>query len=232
MTKTTPLESLHTQLGAEFTEYYGWTMPGSFSELNDELAGLENSSAAFDLCPFLRIAISGSDADIMIAAVFPDAGSISVNSWQWASQDKYIRVLRTANEYIAMVHPKVSEAVSERIRSIAARFNVNIADRTEKTAMIGIYGPDSYQSLGRIVPLDISQISEIGSILSVSFFMMNFTVVRGSWLGSDGVELICPVSAAKFATQAIEKYHKRENIIPAGVTCFDAAFEKYVFETI
>ncbi len=232
MIKTTPLESLHIQLGAEFTEYYGWTMPQSFAGLNDELAGLACSSAAFDLCPFSRISVSGSDCDEMITAAFPDAAAVCEDCWEWASADKQVRIAKTGEKYLVMVHPKVSSAILERLKSIGTRFKVNISDCTEKTAMIGIYGPDSYQTLSRIVPLDISGISERGSILTMSVFMMSFTVVRGSWLGTDGVELICPVSASKFATQAIEKYHKRENIVPAGVTCFDAAFEKYVFETV
>jgi len=232
MIKTTPLESLHIQLGAEFTEYYGWTMPGSFAGLNDELAGLANSSAAFDLCPFSRISVSGSECGEMITTAFPDMNPVCEDCWEWASNDKHIRIANTSDGYLIMAHPKVSAAAIERVRSVGEKFNVNIADRTEKTAMIGIYGPNAYQTLSRIVPLDISGISEKGSVLTLSVFMMSFTVVRGSWLGSDGVELICPVTAAKFATQAIEKYHKRENIIPAGVTCFDAAFEKYVFETV
>ncbi len=232
MIKTTPLESLHIQLGAEFTEYYGWTMPGSFAGLNDELAGLADSSAAFDLCPFSRVSVGGSDCDEMITAAFPDAPAVCEDCWEWASNDKQIRIAKTGEKYLVMIHPRIAVAAIDRIKSIGARFKVNISDTTDKTAMIGIYGPCAYNAMSKIVPMDMSGISEQGSVLSLSVFMMSFTVIRGSWLGTDGVELICPLSAAKFATQSLEKYHKRENIVPAGVTCFDAAFDKYVFETV
>lgn len=231
MVKTTPLESLHLQLGAEFIEYYGWMMPGSFSGIENELAGLAATSAAFDLSPFSRISLSGSDSDKVITAAFPSLNPVCVDCWEWANGDKNVRVAKTSNEYLIISHPGVSQSVYETLAEKARNSSANLSDRTDKTAMIGIYGPSSYPTLSRIVPLDISGISEQGSVLTVSLFMMSFTVIRGSWLGGEGVELICPNSAAKFATQAIEKYHKRENIVPAGVSCFDAAFEKYVFET-
>lgn len=230
MLKTTPLEQLHIQFGADFKEYHGWSMPYSYTMLETELAGLVNSSAAFDLCAFGRIAVSGSGAEDVVKAALPMAEEIAENHWGWASDYKQIRLVRTANEYLVLLHPLITAETAERIANIAKGLNASVTDRTEKTAMIGIYGPQAYETLSRIIPLDVSMLDE-SKVLSLSFFMMSFTVIRGSWLGIDGVELICPVNASKFATQAIEKYHNKENIIPAGMKCFDTAFNKYVDKT-
>ncbi|MFI4912489.1 MAG: hypothetical protein ACIAQZ_12555 [Sedimentisphaeraceae bacterium JB056] len=231
MLKTTPLETLHKQFDAEFTEYYGYSMPGSYSQLSKELDGLKQSSAAFDLCAFSRVAISGKDAEELLNTVFPKASLPSEECWDWASEDKKVRILNSSNEYLLLIHPQISDNILERVNSIASRMKVNITDKTEKTAMLGVYGPSSYEMIGSIIPLDITAL-EPGKVMNVSFFMMSLTMIRGSWLGSDGVELICPVGASKFATQAIGKYQKRESIVPAGTVCFEAAFEEYVSQTV
>lgn len=230
MLKTTPLESLHKQFNAVFTEYYGYSMPSSFFELSKELNGLRQSSAAFDLCAFSRVTVSGIDADELIKTAFDQATLPAIDAWYWGSPDKKTRILRSSKDYTVLLHPQISENILERINSIASRLTVTITDKTEKTAMLGIYGPTSFETLGKIIPMDISSLEQ-GKVMNVSFFMMSITIVRGSWLGGDGVELICPISASKFATQAIEKYQKRESIVPAGTVCFEAAFEEYVSQT-
>lgn len=230
MLKTTPLESLHKQFNAVFTEYYGYSMPSSFFELSKELNGLRQSSAAFDLCAFSRVTVSGIDADELIKTAFDQATLPAIDAWYWGSPDKKTRILRSSKDYTVLLHPQISENILERMNSIASRLTVTITDKTEKTAMLGIYGPTSFETLGKIVPMDIGNLEQ-GKVMNVSFFMMSITIVRGSWLGGDGVELICPISASKFATQAIEKYQKRESIVPAGTVCFEAAFEVYVSQT-
>jgi glycine cleavage system aminomethyltransferase T len=55
--------------------------------------------------------------------------------------------------------------------------------------------------------------------------MISVTALRGGWAGSDGLELICPTSAAGLAAGAIAKYHKQQNITPAGMDCLMRAIE-------
>lgn len=59
--------------------------------------------------------------------------------------------------------------------------------------------------------------------MSKSFFMISVTIIRGSWAGVDGIELLCPVSAASLAAGAVAKYRDRENIVSAGADCLNAA---------
>jgi aminomethyltransferase len=64
---------------------------------------------------------------------------------------------------------------------------------------------------------------ESQSIKNLSIFMMTITVLRGSWLGVDGIEIFGGATACKLAAGAIEKYHKREHITPAGMECLEIA---------
>jgi aminomethyltransferase len=61
------------------------------------------------------------------------------------------------------------------------------------------------------------------SVKNLSIFMMTITVLRGSWLGVDGIEIFGGATACKLAAGAIEKYHKREHITPAGMECLEIA---------
>jgi len=229
MLKTTPLKELHKQFDAEFTDYYGYSMPGSYSELSEELTGLRNCSAAFDLCAFSRVFVSGAESEQLILTALPYAQMPEDDAWSWGSQDKKIRIFNSGGVYTLLIHPQISENVIDKLNS-HKMIDAVAVDRTEKTVMLGLYGPSAYQTLSEMVPLDISGLGE-GKVMIVSFFMMSFTVIRGSWLGTDGVELICPVNASKFATQQIEKYQRRQSIIPAGTMCFEAAFKEYISQT-
>ena len=61
--------------------------------------------------------------------------------------------------------------------------------------------------------------SDVCSSDLMSFFMISITIIRGAWTDDDGIELICPASAAPLAAGAVAKYHARENITPAGMDC-------------
>ena len=64
--------------------------------------------------------------------------------------------------------------------------DVKIIDQTEKTGMLGIYGPNAVEAFDHIVPLGTEQM-EPQSIKSLSLFMMSITMIRGGWLGVDGI---------------------------------------------
>jgi len=100
--------------------------------------------------------------------------------------------------------------------------DVEIDDLTEKTAMLGVYGPRSIDAVGNILPFEVSGIEEY-ELTEISFFMINVVAIRGSWVGIEGMELLCPASVGPMAIGALEKYHKRENITPAGMDCLETA---------
>ena len=55
----------------------------------------------------------------------------------------------------------------------------------------------------------------------MSFMMLSFTLLRGSWLAADGVEVICPAAAGSLVAGAVAKYRHKYNITPAGMDCLN-----------
>lgn len=225
MSKSSPFETVHERMGANFAEYDGWLLPKDFGDPEAEAHSLEHGSAAFDLSSFGRITIKGNQASDLIDSLFEAGDKPEEGKWQWAgiggNPDKKLRVGKVKGSLLILTPPAVVGEVLSDIRSCSDEkhlSNVVITDITDKTAMLGVYGPQSVRAVDNILPFDISSI-EPESIVVMSFFMISITILRGSWCGTDGIELLCPSQAAPMAAGAVAKYHERENITAAGMDC-------------
>jgi len=221
MPLSSPLESVHKRMGANFSEYDGWSLPKDFGDPSAERAALENGCAAFDLSSFGRIAVKGNGADQVAKEVVGDpALPPAEGRWVWvgSGDGRRLRLGRVKGGWLVLTPPARRQEILTAVESIAGERQLSIADLTEKTAMLGIYGPRAVEAVDNILPLDISTV-EPASIRVMSFFMISVTIIRGAWTGGDGIELICPASAAPMAAGAVAKYHERQNITPAGMDC-------------
>jgi glycine cleavage system aminomethyltransferase T len=215
-------------MGAGFGEYDGWRLPKDFGDPAAERAALESGCAAFDLSSFGRITLKGGGAEEIVGALV--VALPAEERWCWSaaiSESAPLRIGRVRGGYLILTPPALRQDVLNRIQTLAdsTPSEVSIADMTEKTGMLGIYGPQSLAAVKKILPFDLSGIEPQG-ISVMSFFMITITILRGAWTGGDGVELICPASAAAMAAGAVAKYQQRENIVPAGMDCLLAALRR------
>ncbi len=225
MSLSSPFEAVHERMGANFAEYDGWRLPRDFGNPADERIALENGCAAFDLSSFGRIAVKGDGAEQAIGDVVGGQTPLPADGkWLWAAPntiDKRLRIGRVKGGYLVLTPPQQRQEVLAAVQKSANEkqlTGLSIADLTEKTAMLGIYGPGAAEAVNNILPFDISAI-EPTTITIMSFFMISITIIRGAWTDDDGIELICPAAAAPLAAGAVAKYHTRENITPAGMDC-------------
>ncbi len=225
MSLSSPFEAVHERVGANFAEYDGWRLPKDFGDPAAERAALENGCAAFDLSSFGRIAIKGDGAEQAVGDLVGNQTPLPADGqWVWAkltAANKRLRIGRVKGGYLVLTPPQQRQEVLAAVQSSAKEkqlTGLSIADLTEKTAMLGIYGPRAVEALNNILPFNVSAV-EPDSITVMSFFMISITIIRGAWTGGDGTELICPASAAPMAAGAVAKYHARENITPAGMDC-------------
>ena len=232
MSHPTPFEAVHQKLGATFADHFGWNMPSRFTDLTSELNSLYTASAVFDLSNFGRITIKGADSKQLLNcllatnldALFPD-------SWIWAiiccDQGTVIDIVRVAsvnNSFVIYTSPAKRQMVLDLAKQCAQKCapNTNIDSIAEKTGMLGLYGPRAVEAIIRILPFDIEHL-EPGDATAMSFFMMPITILRGSFAGTDGLELICPKGAAAMAASAISKYREKEGLTPAGFQSLESA---------
>ena len=231
MAKSSPFEVIHERLGATFSEYDGWRLVKDYGDEAEEGRALMEASAAFDLSSFGRITVSGVKSWEQLDHILAGKSEApKENGWIWGvagaeGEGGYVvRAARTNDGYMLLTRPSERDAVYGLVSSQAGNGfdEVKMTDITEQTGMLGIYGPGAFESVRKILPLDMSGL-EAGDVMKISFFMISVTILRGSWVGLDGVELICPASVGPMAAGAVAKYHKRANITPAGMECLENA---------
>jgi len=228
MAKSSPFESVHKALSANFAEYGQWSLPCDYGDTAGESRGLYENCAAFDLNSFCRISVKGPSAGELIDRLATaSAENLRDGRWMWSlicSETgrliDIVRIARIDSDFIIFCSPPKREQVLDAASSLAGDWQVT--DITETTAMFGLYGQGALGAISNILPFDISDI-ESGDVRTMSIIIMSVTVLRGSWIGVDGFEVLCPVSAAAMAAGAVAKYHKRENISPAGMECLSRA---------
>ena len=230
MLKTSPFDSVHRQLDARFSEYAGWSLPADFGDPQVEAQAISEHCAVVDLCSFGRIYLKGDPTKEVLNGVFSEkSGKFCADSWVWAKgsfdgEDILCRVVRINGDYIVLTPPEKTLIVQKTLEA-ASNGSVSMADMTEKTAMLGLYGPSAFESMRGVLPFDIDHL-DAGDVDKFSFFMIQFTLMRGSWLAADGLELICPAQAGPVAAGAVAKYRHKHNITPAGMDCLLEAMAK------
>lgn len=226
MAKSSPFEALHLQLGATMKDYDGWRLPSGYGSIEAERQALKSHCAAFDLSGFGRVSIKGPDAVKLLEKTgFSDLPLRASQEWKWATTGtQRCRIAALESEYIVFslpgwdFIPKADNLVKK------SNLDVQITDLSEKTALLGLYGPQAFTSMSNLLPFEIDEM-EPGAAMPMSFFMINFTLLRGSWLDGEGLELMGPASTAGLVGGAITKYHKKYNITPAGMDCLLAAMQ-------
>jgi aminomethyltransferase len=220
----TPFQGVHEQFNARFAEYDGWSMPADFGDVEGELKSLADNCVAYDLSSFGRISVSGTAAGEVIDELLTDkTGDLEDEKWVWGliNGENTVRVSLTDGKYTIFCSPGKRDSLLEMVNKIAREGTI-IDDITEKTGILGIYGLKAEDIVEKILPFDISDIGE-GGIRNISFFMMNITVIRGSWAGTKGFEIMCPKGACGMAAAAVGKYRDRENIAAGGMESLNIA---------
>jgi len=221
--RKSPFNNVHQQLGASFSNFDGWSLPADFGDTHLETEALSTRCAVVDLCSFGRIQISGKSAKETINRLFSTEKSIiAPDSWVWAKPvdhdpDTLCRIFRLNGGYTILTQPAQTDSICQWLASAAGE-GVSVTNVTEKTAMLGLYGPKAFESMRGVLPFDIDHL-EKGDAEKMSFMMLSFTLLRGSWLNGDGLELICPAAAGPLAAGAVAKYRHKHNITPAGMNC-------------
>jgi glycine cleavage system aminomethyltransferase T len=234
MIRTTPFESLHKRFNANFKNYHNWSLPADYSDTMLESEKLYSHCATFDLSSFGRIDISGSNAiELVKFLVSSNIDQLNEKKSCWAviANEKacivdIVRIIALKNSYLILTSPPKREAVLKIAQASLQQLGlagVSICDKTEETAAISLYGPASFELAKQILPMNLEELGSV-NVKELSLFMFNVIIIRGSWLGIDGIEIITSSKAASLAGMAIGKYEEKGMIKPAGMDCLNRAF--------
>ena len=229
--RKSPFDVVHQKLDANFSTFDGWSLPADFGDIQLESKALTESCAVVDLCSFGRIQISGKTAKETINNLFStENDKIRPDSWVWTKpvdhdNEALCRIFRLNGGYTLLTQPDQADSLCQWLES-TAKDGVSVTNVTNKTAMLGLYGPKAFDSMRGVLPFDIDHLDR-GDVEKMSLMMMSFTLLRGSWLNAEGLELICPAAAGPLAAGAVAKYRHKHNITPAGMNALSRAIEQH-----
>ncbi len=197
MALRTPLEEVHRDLGARFTEFGGWFMPLRYSSALRETIAVREAVGIFDVSHMGRIVISGGGARSFLNYATSNSipgrpgrtrYTLFLNNLGGIKDDDIAMVLEDT-KYILVVNAASREKIIswiDEVRESWGGSELSVEDETEETAMVAVQGPKAVQTvreiLGENLPgrkFRVAHLEDRGLVVS-----------RTGYTGEDGYEII------------------------------------------
>ncbi len=213
MNRTSPLNDLHVELGAKFTDFGGWSMPVQYESVVSEHMAVREASGWFDVSHLGRFRLSGPGAVDVIGAqttidshstpvgrsayglVLNEAGGIAddIVIWRVGEQD-FIVLPNAAN------HDMVLDRCAEG----------GPVDLRDTTALIAVQGPDAPGILAETTGFD-------GPRFSTSVPADGLIVAGTGYTGERGGEVIIDLDRVQGLVKALTE----RGAVPCGLGARD-----------
>ena len=204
--RRTGLFEQHSNLGARFVEFSGWTLPVQFTSIVKEHQAVRASAGVFDVSHMGRFELSGPDAHTYLQEVLSnDLDSINAGEAQYTLLlneaggivDDLIAYRRLDDGYL-IVGNAANRALYVSLFPLAN-------DISDETAMLAVQGPEALTRLG----IDIKEFAwRDETVLGIKCM-----VAGTGYTGERGCELICQIQDAEVLWQRI----LQKGVVPCGI---------------
>lgn len=173
MTLKSPLNDIHENLGAVFTEFGGYQMPVKFSSIKEEHLLVRKNVGLFDVSHMGNVWIKGEDAEeLLTLTTMEDASRIGDGKSQYSAilrEDGTIIddtiFMHTGDKFMLIPNVGKSEKVTEWMNRHAEENNLNAkAENVSKNYVIlAVQGPDSKKTLQKLTDENLDDIGFFGN---------------------------------------------------------------------
>ncbi|MEX0630528.1 MAG: glycine cleavage system aminomethyltransferase GcvT [Chloroflexota bacterium] len=228
--RRTPLDAVHRALGARMVAFAGYEMPIRYTSELEEHRTVRSAVGLFDLSHMGEIRLAGPDALAFARfALVSDPGTLEPGQAQYSMLcapdggviDDVI-VYRTDPSYLVVCNAANRDAVVRHLAGLLAdeKFNVEVEDRSDRTALIAPQGPRAAELLAGLTDVDLGPIgryrSALGQVADVPCL-----VARTGYTGEDGFELFCAAQDAQLLWEAVFQAGGRFGLLPCGLASRD-----------
>ncbi len=229
-----PLEPVHEELGATFTDFAGWRMPVRYSSELDEHRAVRSTAGIFDLSHMGEIRIRGPQAGAALDHAL--SGRFSVLP---SGRARYTLLLNRdggiiddlvvyhlpGGDFLAVVNAANTAVDLAELTARAQGFDAEVIDESAQTALIAVQGPDAAAVVTAALTaadLGADEISSLGyyRCCSGTFEGEPIGVARTGYTGEDGFELYIPASSAARLWRAL-RLTTAARLTPCGLACRD-----------
>lgn len=227
--KPSPLQDVHDDLGASFTDFAGWNMPVRYSSELAEHRAVREAAGLFDLSHMGEVEVSGPQAGPALDyALVGNISTLKVGRARYSmlcaedggvlddlvvyriSDDQFLVVANAAN--VAVVAPELIDR--------AAEFDADVVDRSEQYALIAVQGPASPAIIRAVSNADLDELKYYASV-PTAVAGYDLLLARTGYTGEDGFELYCTPEQAPTVWQTLTMAGASHGLQPAGLACRD-----------
>jgi aminomethyltransferase len=226
-----PLDKIHKDLGAKFTEFCGFQMPLYYSSIKDEHLTVRRSVGLFDVSHMSNVIITGDQAQKLISlSTIEDATKINEGMSQYTAILKEngsiiddTIFMNLGEEYMIIPNAGMSEYVTNWLNKKAEDFDIcaKAEDVSDKYVILAVQGPNSRDTLQKLTELDLKKVGFF-KCRNISLSGVDCVISHTGYTGELGYEIhITPTEKAEILFDNIIKAGKEFNIKPIGLGARD-----------
>jgi len=236
-----PLNALHEELGASFTDFAGWQMPVRYDSDLAEHHAVRTAAGIFDISHMAEIAVHGPDAGAFLDyALAGKLSAINLGQAKYSlllnedggiiddlvvyrlGDTRFLVVANAGNRFAAV------DALTARVGS----FDVTVMDESDATSLIAVQGPASLEILLHTIGLSLAEearsrreptLESLKYYYSLPALFLGHPVLIGrtGYTGEDGFELYIDQSEATALWIALSEAGEGRGLVPTGLACRD-----------
>lgn len=228
--KRTPLYAEHVAAGAKLVSFAGYEMPVQYGTgILAEHQAVRTRAGLFDVSHMGEIEVRGPQALNLVQSVTTnDASTLTVGQAQYSvicredggCIDDCI-VYRFEDVYMIVVNASNRAKDLAWIMEHAAKFDVQVEDKSDEIALIAIQGPKAQNILARLTDTDLNGIRyyhfSTGDVAGAPAI-----ISRTGYTGEDGFELYINEGDALKVWRQLLEAGASDGLIPAGLGSRDS----------
>ncbi|MGH3950327.1 MAG: glycine cleavage system aminomethyltransferase GcvT [Pseudonocardiaceae bacterium] len=229
MSTRSPLHEVHTELGASFTDFAGWSMPVRYSSELAEHHAVRTAAGLFDLSHMAEIEVAGPEsAKALNYALVGNLSSVAVGRARYTMLcaadggvlDDLVVYRLEEERYLVVANAANAEVAATELTERAEGFDAKVVDSTAEYALIAVQGPRSADIVRGVSDADLDSLKYYASMPATAAGI-DVLLARTGYTGEDGFELYCTPGQAPSMWGALSEVGRQHSLLPAGLACRD-----------
>ena len=212
ISRLTPLHSVHGQLGAVFTETFGWQMVERYGLVEDELAAVTDSAGVCDMTGRTSVRVKSLDLDAVLgSSKVADIGSVA--------RDGDLVIARLTDEEVLVLGPPTESdnwqsQLGVETNGLPSR---QVTDVTSGMTALRMVGPRARDVIASLTSLDVRERSmPDGSCAQAAFAEVHGTLIRRDIAGAAAFELYVAREFGVYVWEVVLESLGHGGVVPFG----------------
>lgn len=196
--KNTPFTQMHTALGAKMVEFAGYTMPITYTGINEEHQTVRQNAGVFDVSHMGEFMLRGAGAlDLIQRVTSNDASKLTAGKAQYSClpndaagivDDLIVYCLKENEEYMLVVNASNIEKDWNWIKEHNTG-GVEMENISDSIGLLAVQGPKAVQYVQQLTDMDVTNLKYYTFAQGTFAGVEDVIVSATGYTGSGGVEI-------------------------------------------